>query len=92
MRLSISRLGRDIYPILDEALNTGIPVEIVRKGQILRIVPDQKFSKLARLRKRPCIVGNPESIIRTDWLKEWSERMEAPRLKRARSRPKGDCA
>jgi hypothetical protein len=36
-------------------------------------VPDQKPSNLARLKKRTCIVGNHDSIIHMDWLKEWSE-------------------
>ena len=73
MRISVSKLRRNIYSILDEALTTGIPVEIVWKGRIVRIVPDQKASKLARLKQRPCIVGDPDSIIHMDWLKEWSE-------------------
>ena len=50
-----------------------MPIEIVRKGRILRIVPDKKPSKLARLKKRSCIVGDPESIVHIDWSKEWSE-------------------
>jgi hypothetical protein len=62
-----------VYSILDETLETGVPVEIVRKGRVLRIVPDQKPSKLARLKKRACIVGDFDSIVHMNWLKEWSE-------------------
>jgi len=73
MKVTASKLRQDVYSILDEALKTGVPVEIARKGRTLRIVPDQKPSKLARLKKRACVVGDPESIIHMDWLKEWSE-------------------
>jgi hypothetical protein len=50
-----------------------VPVEVIRKGRVLRIVPDQKPSKLARLKKRPCVVGDLDSIVHMDWTKEWSE-------------------
>jgi hypothetical protein len=39
--LTASKLRENIYRILDEILETGIPVEIERKGRILRIVPAQ---------------------------------------------------
>lgn len=73
MKVTASRLRENVYSILDQALETGVPVEIVRKGRILRIVPDHKPSKLARLKKRSCVVGNPDSIVHMNWLKEWSE-------------------
>ena len=73
MKVAASRLRENIYTILDQALDTGVPVEVVRKGRVLRIVPDQKPSKLARLKKRPCVVGDLASIVHVDWTKECSE-------------------
>ena len=73
MKVTASQLRQNVYSILDETLETGVPVEIVRKGRVLRIVPDQKPSKLARLKKRACIVGDLDSIVHMNWLKEWSE-------------------
>jgi prevent-host-death family protein len=73
VKVTASQLRQNVYSILDETLETGVPVEIVRKGRVLRIVPDQKPSKLARLKKRACIVGDPDSIVHMNWLKEWSE-------------------
>jgi prevent-host-death family protein len=73
VKVTASQLRQNVYSILDETLETGVPVEIVRKGRVLRIVPDLKPSKLARLKKRACINGDPDSIIHMDWLKEWSE-------------------
>ena len=37
MRLTASKLRENIYRILDEAIATGAPVEVVRKGTVLRI-------------------------------------------------------
>ena len=73
MKVTASELRQNVYSILDETLETGVPVEILRKGRVLRIVPDQKPSKLARLKKRPCVVGDLDSIVHMNWLKEWSE-------------------
>jgi hypothetical protein len=73
MKVTASKLRDNIYNILDQALETGVPVEVERKGRILRIVPESKPSKLAKLKKRDCIVGDPESIVHMDWLNEWSE-------------------
>ena len=73
MKVTASALRQNIYSILDQVLATGEPVEIIRKGNKLRIVPEQKPSKLSRLKKRSCVVGDPDSIVHLDWSKEWSE-------------------
>jgi prevent-host-death family protein len=73
MRVTASKLRENIYGILDQALETGVPVEVVRKGKVLRIVPETKPNKLSRLKKRNYLVGDPEDIVHMDWLSEWSE-------------------
>jgi len=73
MRVTASKLRENIYGILDQALDTGIPVEVIRKGKVLKIVPEVKPNKLSRLKKRKLIVGDPEDLVHMDWLHEWSE-------------------
>ena len=73
MRVTASKLRADIYNILDEALKTGIPVEVVHKWRVLRIVPETKPDKLSRLKKRDYIVGDSEDFVHIDWTNEWSE-------------------
>jgi hypothetical protein len=73
MKITASKLRENIYTILDQALETGVPVEVIRKGKILKIVPEVKPDKLSRLKKRNCIVGDPDDIVHMDWLTEWSE-------------------
>jgi len=73
MKVTVSKLRENIYSILDQALETGVPVEVIRRGKVLKIVPEAKPNKLSRLKKRKCIVGDPESIVHMDWLSEWTE-------------------
>jgi hypothetical protein len=73
MPITASKLRENVYKILDEAIETGVPVEVVRKGVVLKIVLDQPPSKLARLKKRSVFVGDPDDIISMDWSSEWSE-------------------
>ena len=73
MRVTASKLRENVYQILDEALATGVPVEVIRKGKVLKIVPDKPVSKLDRLRTRKVFVGDVEDIIGMDWSKECTE-------------------
>jgi hypothetical protein len=73
MRVTASKLRENVYQILDQALETGVPVEVIRKGKVLKIVPDKPVSKLDRLKKRKVFVGNSDDIIGMDWSKEWTE-------------------
>jgi len=73
MQITASKLRENIYRILDEASATGTPIEVVRKGTVLRIVPEKRASKLDRLKKRTGFDGDPDDIIEMDWLKEWTE-------------------
>jgi hypothetical protein len=73
VKITASKLRENIYSILDQALETGVPVEVIRKGKVLKIVPEVKPDKLSRLKKRKCIIGNPDDIVHMDWLSEWTE-------------------
>lgn len=73
MKVTASKLRENIYGILDQVLETGTPVEVIRKGKVLKIVPEQKPDKLSRLKKRDYLVGDPEDIVHMDWSSEWTE-------------------
>ena len=73
MVITASKLRENVYTLLDEVLDTGKPLEVTRKGRLVRIVPDKPPSKLSRLKRRDCVVGDPESIVHLDWLNEWTE-------------------
>ena len=74
MPLTASRLRENVYKILDSVIETGEPVEIERKGRVLRIViATPSGSKVSRIRKRPGLInGNPKDLAEIDWSKEWN--------------------
>lgn len=73
MAITASRLREDIYKILDQAIESGQPVEITRKGTVLHIVPEKRTSKLDNLRVRTVFIGDSDEIASMDWSSEWAE-------------------
>ncbi len=71
MALTASKLRENVYRILDQVLETGVPVEIERGGKILRISAAEPPSKLANLKRRDCITGDPQELVHLDWTDEW---------------------
>ena len=71
MALTASKLRQDVYRILDQILETGIPVEIERNGRTLRIVPDDPPTKLSRLVRREVMREDPEAYVHVDWSDAW---------------------
>lgn len=76
-RISATVLRQNVYAILDEILESGQAVQVERKGRILRIVPDEVPSKLARLKKHDLVIGDMDDLIHMDWSSEWSELKKA---------------
>ena len=74
MIVAATKLRQNLYRILDEILDSGIPVKINRKGEILMIIPEKKKSKLERLTEHKTIVGDPDSIIKISFDNEWKEK------------------
>lgn len=69
--VSPTELRSNIYKLLDEVLNSGVPLEINKGGKLLRIVPVAKSNKLANLKPKPdIIVGNPDDLVDISWEKE----------------------
>ena len=71
MALTASKLRENIYRILDQVLETGVPVEVRRRGKTLRIVPAEPPPRLERLKPRDYLLDDPEAIVHLDWSGEW---------------------
>ena len=69
--LSITALRSDLFKVIDKVIDTGISAEIERKGHRLKIVLDEKKSKLANLKPHDCIVGDPDDLIELK-VAEWT--------------------
>ena len=72
MILTATKLRQNLYNILDGVIDSGIPVEIERKGVLLKIVPEERMNKWDRLEEHHVINGNPESLVSVDWSGEWN--------------------
>jgi prevent-host-death family protein len=66
--ITITELRSNIYNLLQEVLDTGIPLEINKGGQKLRIAPVQPADKFANMVYRPDVVnGNPDDLVNIEW-------------------------
>ena len=71
-RTTASALRADLYNLLDAVLETGQPLEISRRGQILRSVPAHRDDWTDRLpRREGVVVGDPEDLVSMDWSQDW---------------------
>lgn len=69
---SVTALRANLYRLLDQVLETGIPIEVERNGARLRIAPVESASRLDRLRPHPgAIIGDEEDLVHMDWSGEW---------------------
>lgn len=69
-----STLRKDVYRLLDQVLATRQPLVVRRRGRRVCIVPEpEPGSRTARLKPRPCIKGDPEALVHTDWSTAWTE-------------------
>lgn len=66
-----TQLRANIYNLLDEVLQTGLPLEIKKGDKKLRIVPVDKVDKLKNLVSRPeAIQGDPDELVEINWMDE----------------------
>jgi hypothetical protein len=64
-----TQLSANIYKLLDEVLETGLPLEIKKGDKKLRIVPVEKVDKLENLVSRPdAIRGDPDDLVEISWV------------------------
>lgn len=73
MEITASELRKNIYNLLDQVIDTGVPLEIIRKGKKLKIVSENPKSKVENLKKRETFKGDPESFVHIDWSGEWND-------------------
>ncbi len=69
--ITVTELRGNIYKLLDEVLETGVPIEIAKGNKKLKIVPVDKKDKLANLASRPNIIkGDADDLVHISWDKE----------------------
>ena len=71
MVINVTKFRKNIYKLLDQVIETGIPIEIKRRGTIIKIIKTGERSKLNNLKKRNVMNCKPEEIVHLDWSNEW---------------------
>ncbi len=70
--MSVTALRQNLFKVVDQVLDTGVPVEIERHGKKLLLIPAEPVSKLVNLKRRHIIVGDPEDLVDLQ-VCEWRE-------------------
>ena len=63
MVYTATTLRKSIYSVLDSVLESGIPAVIVRNGKKLKIVPEERISRLNRLTPHTIVHGSSEDLV-----------------------------
>ncbi|MGI8738246.1 MAG: type II toxin-antitoxin system Phd/YefM family antitoxin [Gammaproteobacteria bacterium] len=71
--MNVTSLRKQIYRVIDQVLQTDVPVEIERNGKNVVIMPANAVtSKLTNLKPRKGIVGDPDTLVDVK-VGEWRE-------------------
>lgn len=76
MSVTPTQLRENLYKLLDQVIETKKPLEILRKGQIVKLVFEQKKGsrKLDSLEAHPdAICSDPDDFVQMDWSSNWQE-------------------
>ena len=69
--MTATELRKDIYRVLDEVLETGVPQEVTRGARTLMIVPaGGRRLRLEDLPRREASSCSPDELVETSW--DWS--------------------
>ena len=72
MHFTASQLRQTLYQLLDQVLESGVPLEVERNGRRLRIISADGPPKLERVvEHEDYVVGDPEELVHVDWSNEW---------------------
>lgn len=71
MVVTPSKLRENLYNLLDAVAEKGELLEISRKGKILRIVPEQRPSRLDKIIAKKITTVSDDELINTSWENEW---------------------
>ena len=83
MAISATKLRADLYRLLGNVIESGVPVEVELRGKKVRIIPAEPRDKLANLVKRPGVIAGDDSRVDrvktfddAKWRKKWAARLE----------------
>ncbi len=80
MKITATKLRADLYQILDQIIETGESVEVIRETgtiELRRRVSERKARSTRRRSKGnpKLVIGNPDDLVRFDWSKYWEPKI-----------------
>lgn len=73
MQTTLTELRTNLYKTIDHLIETGEPIEIKRKGHILKITSEKVSSKLSNIVNRKDVISDSfDELISNNWLKTWT--------------------
>jgi hypothetical protein len=72
MGINISEFRSNVFKLVDRVLKTRRPLEILRNGEVLHLVPATRKGRIAALVRRPGLVGDCDDLDKVSWEKEWN--------------------
>lgn len=73
METNLTELRANLYKTIDHLIQTGEPVEIKRKGHIVKIISVKTSSKFSNIIDRKYVIASEsDELVNNDWLSAWS--------------------
>ena len=66
MVISAKKFRQNFYDLLDRIMETGIPIEIEKDGNLLKILPDYEKSENGELKPAELMIEDIKEIIDPD--------------------------
>lgn len=73
-QISATQFRKNLFQVLQQVNQTAKPLKITLKNKAFILVPEEKSSKLSKLKPHPVIHGKPEDLLNLDWSEAWSEK------------------
>ena len=73
MKLTVTGFRKNLYKYLDKVIETGVQIELERKGMLIRIMTDRSKSRLGNLEPHNYYKGDYGDIDKIDWLQDWKD-------------------
>jgi len=71
-QMTATAFRKDLYQSLDQVAQTGVPLEITKKGKRLRVSLADTVDKFSRLVPHDSIIGDPDELVNLR-VYEWTE-------------------
>ncbi len=81
MQVALTQLRTHLYQWIDQLIETGESIEVLRKGKKIKITVDTDFSQSKKrkfIKRNNVINGNPEDIVSINWISEWNDKNALP--------------